>query len=400
VFQKFLVYSLFLVLVLFPKGGFKFGDIPVTWGYIYLLILGVASFPSHLTRFNKTGGFSLKYGAMLLMLPFVILVLGTYITYGFDSFGFGVSLMLNFSVIPYALLVLFADGVRRNINCLIGEALRLFIPLVVIYGILGFGYTAFTGQYAEVPYLTVNGGQVGELMNKHNNRGGLSKLVSTYNNGNIYGICMLLLAPLYFRFEKNGVFRALFRLSLALTLSRTAWIGWSIFELSNSLLGRWSPLGILKFLVIGVFVAGSVVKLSEVMEWDNSVLFDRELGGRAEKFDLIDSIGILPQKAFDPTSEIVYYQMLVDFGFIGLLIFLIAFMGPVFLIVFRKPRNPEKKEIWSSALLAVILYWIVCLSDGAILLVPVMVFYWFNVSVLYSMLESPGKDVFVNRKHD
>ena len=55
------------------------------------------------------------------------------------------------------------------------------------------------GKFIEIPFLTVNAGDYGTLEStKHINRGGYLKLISTYNNGNVYGVATLILLPLVF----------------------------------------------------------------------------------------------------------------------------------------------------------------------------------------------------------
>ena len=363
-------------------------SIPITWGYILLIGISILMIPQHLIEIGKKPSVRLSYKGFFLILPFALTIVTTFSLFGIAVLGLGVSIFLSFSVIPFIFIVLLREEIGRHINSVIRELFIVTIPIVVIYGLLGFLYTFLTGNYFEIPFLTVNGDQVGELMNKHNNRGGLIKLMSTYNNGNIFGICMLLLAPLYFNFETRLIFRLLFRLGLALTLSRTVWIGWTIFELSIGMSGKWTLINAFKLLIVGVLLVTSVLVLAEMMGWDNAVLFDRELGGRSEKFDLVQTVGLFPNKAFNPDSEIVYYQIVLDFGIIGLILFLLAFFGPAITAGFLKPRNPQVNGQWQAAMLAVRLYWVVCLSDGAIFLIPVMAFYWFNVCVLYALNDS------------
>lgn len=364
------------------------GDIPITWGYILLIGIAILMVPRHLIEIARKPLPRLCYEAVFLTLPFSLLMVMTFSFLGIASLGLGLSIFLSFTVFPFIFIVLFRGSISGHINSVIRVLFRLVIPIVAVYGVLCFLYTLLTGDYFEIPYLTVNGDQVGELMNKHNNRGGLSKLTSTYNNGNIFGICMLLLAPLYFKFETRLIFRLLLRFALALTLSRTVWIGWAIFEFSLGMSGKWTLMNVFKFLAIGLFVLASVLMLTDIMGWDYDILFDKELGGRSEKFDLAETISLLPKKAFNPDSEIVYYQMILDFGVIGLIFFMLSFFGPAILAGLVKPRTPQANGQWKAALLAVRLYWVMCLSDGAIFLIPVMAFYWFNVSVLYALDDS------------
>jgi len=50
----------------------------------------------------------------------------------------------------------------------------------------------------EIPYFTINAADVGEVADKYNQRGNIMKLISTYNNGNIFGVCTLMFFPLFY----------------------------------------------------------------------------------------------------------------------------------------------------------------------------------------------------------
>ena len=96
-----------------------------------------------------------------------------------------------------------------------------------------------TGKMIEIPYLTVNIADYGLDENKYNLRFGfLMKLVSTYSNGNVYGAATVILLPLFDQIESKKAFRALVRVALFLTLSRTAWFA-LIFDM---LLTSWPAL--------------------------------------------------------------------------------------------------------------------------------------------------------------
>ena len=82
-------------------------------------------------------------------------------------------------------------------------AYAVAVLFVSAYGIFLFFYKLGTGSFIEIPYLTVNAGDLGELEGKSIDRGGIFKLISTYNNGNVYGISILILLPLYAHLEKR-----------------------------------------------------------------------------------------------------------------------------------------------------------------------------------------------------
>ncbi len=78
----------------------------------------------------------------------------------------------------------------------------------------------------------VNAADVGLLeTTKDINRGGLFKLISTYNNGNVYGAAMLILLPLFDAIETRKWRKLFLRIALVLTLSRSVWIGLVMLQL-------------------------------------------------------------------------------------------------------------------------------------------------------------------------
>ena len=79
---------------------------------------------------------------------------------------------------------------------------RTCVFLAAAWGIFLFFFRPLTGHFIEIPYITVNASDYGELENTKNiARGTLFKLISTYNNGNLYGVATLLLLPLYLQLE-------------------------------------------------------------------------------------------------------------------------------------------------------------------------------------------------------
>ncbi|MBI3900772.1 MAG: hypothetical protein HY324_01315, partial [Chlamydiia bacterium] len=77
-----------LFLLIFPKGGVKLANIPITWGYA---LLGVAAF------LTVCKGFFICHAARLhsffCTIPFQIVILGTLFFFGFDELGPAISLL-------------------------------------------------------------------------------------------------------------------------------------------------------------------------------------------------------------------------------------------------------------------------------------------------------------------
>ena len=153
--------------------------------------------------------------------------------------------------------------------------------LVALYGIVLFVYKIVTGDWIEIPFLTINYGDVGLMDYKHINRGGdIFKLISTYNNGNIYGVCMLMLLPFYEQCEDKGWKTLIVKASLVLTLSRTVWIGLVFYELVLQFYIRrqFSKTILRQFGMLTAGVAGVLAALYLLLGRSIGFVFDPNLG--------------------------------------------------------------------------------------------------------------------------
>lgn len=69
-----------------------------------------------------------------------------------------------------------------------------------------------------------------------------------------------------------------------------------------------------------------------------------------------------------------------NFGIIGLFLFLVLLITPIVLYLKRKNKN----AICKSAIEGYIIYIIVAGSDGGLLFIPVLIFFWFLILILTS----------------
>ena len=381
----FLAALLTLFLVLFPKGGIKFGDVPLTWGYLLLgitlpvlAVVRLLAFPLRVT-----------WGAVLAMssvVPFQILFFYSVRQNGVDSFGEAISTFTSLFVLPLAFLLIypaflpFLDGARFE------QLFRFCVFSAAVFGIFLFFLYPLTGHLFEVPYLTVNAGDYGMIESyKHINRGAYLKLISTYNNGNVYGVATLILLPLYNVLEPRLWRRNLIKLALILSLSRTVWFGLiaeqllSLVRLGANAVTTFPRLALgpaaRRGGVILLTVAGVLIGLSFTSR-NLAFLFDSQLGGRTgtlrAAFENVTWLPVIPVQLF---GEVVYATALSSYGIAGLLSILLIFTLPLFLLL----RDPGclRSPLRTAALKALLLYIILMFVDGAINFIPVMAFYWF-----------------------
>lgn len=383
---------LFLVafLLVFPKGGVKIAEVPVTWGYLGLaaacLWLPVALWMRHSARVR-----TIRLLVLAALVPFQLTIWGALLVNGTNGLGFAISLFVTFFFIPGAfVLVLGVHLDRLHLGFLL-RLVRYGVLAVAVYGIVLFVYKLKTGEFIEIPYLTINAGDAGGLESKYIDRGGVFKLISTYNNGNIYGVSILTLLPLYTWLERSTTRVMIVKLSLILTLSRTVWIGLVFYEvLQRAYVRRLSVRSAATLVAaLALIAAGVWYALVEILGMKTSFLFDRRLGGRIGQLDALQTATLLPETRFEAILEMVYLSVLQNFGVLGLAAFVLGVSAPLlafFARVVPFGATPFKKSLAAGLMV----YLLVAVSDGAILFIPVMAFYWFVASLLLS--DNPSFD--------
>jgi hypothetical protein len=380
----FVVWFLTVFLVLFPKGGLKIGDLPLTWGYIFLglsalplLVVRLAAMPLRLPL--------RLWAAIGMLLPMQLLCIYTLAFYGILVLSFATSTLTALFFLPWIFLLIYppflpyVDGERFSRYfrwCILGAA---------FWGIFLFFWHPITGHFVEIPYLTVNAGDFGDLeYTKHINRGLFFKLISTYNNGNLYGVATLILLPLYNLLEKARWRRLVIKLALLLTLSRTVWAGLVIAEamplgplllrqlatFPRLYLGQASKRVMTLLVTVGLIFCALLFNSSTL-----SFLFDPTLGGRNVMVDQIFHATLLPSRPMFGFEEVLYSSAAHEYGYAGLVAFTLIMLSPVLLLFVDSSalRSPSRR----AALKGLILYAFLAASDGALNFLPVMAFYWF-----------------------
>jgi hypothetical protein len=376
-------YSLFrIVLVLaiifniaLPKGGFDVVGIPITWGYIILFVIIFFTLLKGLLL-TKIGTY--RFQAYLLSLPFTI----CFISYLFyvEKFslggGFLISCIISFVFFPMIFLLFFEEWIKKIIKDFdfFHKILLRTILFISVFGIILFFYKIITGVAFEIPYLTVNIKDYGLLNSKHNNRGGgIFKLISTYSNGNIFGVCMLFLLP----FTKNHKWHKTFlKLAMILTLSRTVWAGLIIYEIISY------RKHFVKMALTGSGVAIALVfVLVFVLGKDMSYLLDPTLGGRLNGSFFQKIHLFFYDLDFKGIAEMTYKGILEQMGIVGFILFIIHFFSSLIVNQFYK-LSQYQNEYQKQLKVGILTYLIVAFVDGAYVLIPVSLFLWFFNSLI------------------
>ncbi|HEY5381869.1 MAG TPA: hypothetical protein VIJ65_06410 [Acidobacteriaceae bacterium] len=389
----FSTWFLVVFLVLFPKGGIKIGPLPVTWGYLFLafslLPLAIVRLLAFPLRWPKRVLF-----ALALLMPIQLLFLYAAVFYGVADPSFAFSTVVGLFVLPWIFLLVYPaflsliDGDRLSLY------LRWSMLLAALWGIFLYFLHPLTGHFVEIPYLTVNAGDYGDIeATKHIARGLFMKLISTYNNGNVYGVATLILLPLYRELEHVRWRRIALLIALLLTLSRTVWVGLVLLEIFPLIaLLTWQvwtfPILHLRTAVRRIEVATVTIVLVFGALLFNSLgsgalrfLFDPTAGGRINEIKVVISsrITLLPSQPVSGFLEILYSSAAQGYGWMGLVALVLLLVSPILLLVVQ----PEAlhSRIRRAALQGLILYIVLAGMDGALNYIPVMAFYWFAYMV-------------------
>jgi len=380
---KIIISLLIIFIIAFPKGGVKVGELPITNGYIILAFASLLAIFANI--FNKTL-LVINRMQIIIFIFFVLFQMVFFVSIifnGFENKNFLIASIISLGVIPFVFIFLFKYQINKVDTYFILKCVSRAVFFVSAYGVFLFFYKYITGEFIEIPYLTVNAQDVGTLEGKYIDRGGIYKLISTYNNGNIYGVCILMLLPLYNLIERTRWRSSIVQMSLILTLSRTVWIGLLLYHILKVILRK--KISITKLVKLVFFILFLVVIIVFIMDYflhtNINFIFDRNLGGRIGQIESLN-IFFFPNKEFSVIHEIVYISILDQLGVLGLFSFILLMVSPLglYYIHKRKINNPYKQAIF----LGMVIYLIVAFSDGAILYIPVMAIYWFLAALLIS----------------
>jgi hypothetical protein len=362
------LFGLLLVLnVAIPKAGFKVGDVPITFGYIYAVVLGIIYFPQGISRFMKADSaraFILAYCAWIL----VFLVVCAYFC-GIENMGFYFSMVFGFGVLPVVFMLSLScdEPYPRALETYLMWSVRF----AVVYGIFLFLYKMETGQFIEIPYLTVNADDVGKMDTKYIQRADdVSKLISTYNNGNIFGVCLLMLIPLYDMLERRSVMKLLARCALILTLSRTVWLVLMLYETFLVRRPLWQRVAMLLLGAIGILT------MLRLMGTGGEFLTDSTLGGRMTVVDQL-RISLFPLASFNYVSEIFWVSVAYFGGVIGVVTFAGLFVLIFLLFQYSGAAMPYRR----AAMIGIVNFFLCSFVDAAANYIPTMFVFWLTVRV-------------------
>ena len=247
--QNGLVFNMLLLTIFFsiwfPKAGVKFSGIPLT---VSNVLFGITFI---LWIFKKIKFGKVKISSLGTILIFTIgyCIFKYIIAYaGGKSFIESIGYIIPLIIYPLIFFTTFDEIENKN---QIDQIIK-----IIIYGFWFICFYALL-QYivginkCAIPGLTVNLSDYqnnGEYWYMHKANGTQvdeAKIVSTYQNGNLFGIGLLLIYPLVNKYYKDCKNRKLENFSLIifvlctfLTLSRACWLGIAVFLFVEILLKK------------------------------------------------------------------------------------------------------------------------------------------------------------------
>lgn len=388
-------------LVLLPKGGSRLGGVPLTWGYLLLMATAAGACVVRLLamplRFSRRA-----LVVVFFLLPFQLLSLYAGRFYGVSNPPFTFATFVGLAALPWIFLLVFAPFFSLLDGDRLAHWFRTCVFLAAAWGIFLFFFRPLSGHFIEVPYLTVNASDYGELENTKNiARGTLFKLISTYNNGNLYGVATLLILPLYLQLEPSRWRRLTVRCAVLLTLSRGVWVGLIVSEMLSILLQLLRTVRHFPVLVLGaakrrlatigltLLFAVAAALFSRISVGLLQFFFDKTGGNRIGQFQAAGTANLLPEQPLYGFGEVLYASAAQYWGWTGLAAFTLILFSPVLLLLWD--QSVLNSPIRRAALKGLMIYIVMAGIDGALDFIPVMAFYWFVYTVyLYGWPGSPG----------
>lgn len=232
----------------FPKAGIKLGGLPLTVGNVFFAITFALWIFIKLK--NKTIRTQVAIGSTIILgiLYFAIKYTIVYATY--NSLTLLAGYIIPLFVYPLIFFVVYDSIKNRNQLEKIIKVIVYGFFFLCIYAIL----QSIVGiENCDIPGLTVNltdyrkDGELWYMAKANGMNTENVKIVGTYQNGNLFGISLIVIYPLvyyyYIEHKKNRTLifsLILFIITVFLTLSRACWLGIVLFITFGVVLERES----------------------------------------------------------------------------------------------------------------------------------------------------------------
>lgn len=406
----------FLVNILIPKAGIKLYGIPITLGNLLILCLILYSLIIGRIKDKKIRIQSSIYFFSICF--WVIRFIAAYESGVSLSDFVGYLIPLCVYPIAYFIAPLYLKNesqVKRIARILFWCLLILFL-YTILQAIFGIGKV-------DIPGITVNYSDYAEnpsgwWLEKSNAVGDASKMIATYQNGNLFGVTIIFLFPIALASEKKilskGIFWILFVISVLLCGSRTVYLGLILLMAYYIMRGlihmrvRVQTLVMICFVAIAAIIGVCVLvtRLAPDMFHRVMSLFDIEtmLQGAGRTAGAIKYFSWLLQHldAFlvggfgmnyeGFAYEMTYFCVFLLGGLIGFLLFMWFLISTVGKTV---GKLPKKDRLSKAFCLAVFVYWMIAFIEGGYWLPPVA---W-NVWMMIGVARCYG-EIFIKQKEE
>jgi len=368
--------------VLIPKAGLKVGEVPITLADVCFALLFWPALAA-VRRLRSPG--PMRTAKRFLLAGMAYFMLRTF------AMGLNANNLARLTVLGVYPLIFFimVKKVRTGEQATaVVRLIALCILAVVLYGVAQY---AFGPGTLLVRGVTANWSDASDpdfLTQKYNviDEAGQVKLTSTYQNGNILGVNLLLLLPMASLGWEKRIRLLAFPASVAvigLTASRSVWVGaLFLFALWLSIGQRSWKNRLCWVVIVAVcaflfFFRSPLGMLRIEGSGENSLL---TWSGRLEGAwtiweDTMHSsagailFGIHPQESF--AYEMLYASIYETYGLLGLLIWLVPLV--VSLYVFYKHR---RYPVVRAALMGILTWMFVAVAEGAFWLPPTSFNVW------------------------
>ena len=134
--KKGWIFLLFLFILIFPKGGFKIGHIPLTWGYLLIGLTACGIFLQRQWIISQRHLFIL-----VTQLPFQLVALLNFQMNGIEDTGATLAFFTHFFFFPFVFFTLFSRNFESLDIQFFNSFLRRGIMIVSVFGIFLYSLT-------------------------------------------------------------------------------------------------------------------------------------------------------------------------------------------------------------------------------------------------------------------
>ncbi len=440
VYIAVILFTTLFFYLAFPKAGLKIHEIPVGLHDVFYLFLLLFS----LTRIKYWGRvFKGNKTMSILMLVFAFYALlkfgYVYMHRGFLDIDAIVPLLV-YPLILWILLLL--DEIYE-----LPWKVLLFIPLaaftvVAVYAVLQF----FLGiENIMIPGLTYNWTEAQDprsFLIKNNYYGQYTKIFSTYQNGNVFGVNLVLFFPLVFELlydrskPKGYLAMAVFITIALLTASRAVWVGvvfyiflrFIIFKIGWKKVTAVFPLTYAASLLLivdslryraNMFLGrGTIPRIINIpggervyrraggdrewsaQEWQLEPqienlsnrkesllkLWEGTFGSLNWEAILFGAYGLISRRRFAIPGEMLYPAIFAFLGLIGLILWFLPILFSLYNFIQRR-----SDKVIRGVLLGLMTYLLVAAAEGAYWLPPTAFNLWVIIGIGWLRLNHSGR---------